>query len=95
MTDALVWTKDSRSIGYMENIGDEGVYMPVIFFNFKVISYISGPGTDFRGYELKILTTDGPEFIVPVEVCKCHIVPSFISRASQIFYVISFEQKFE
>ena len=31
-------------------------------------SYISGPGTSYRGYEIKIMTTDGPSWIVPVEV---------------------------
>ena len=69
MADVFVWNKDPRSIGFIEfSNNDEETYLPVIHFNFEVISYISGPGTSYRGYELKILTTDGPAFTVSVEV---------------------------
>ena len=47
---------------------EEEEYFPVIMFNFRVTAYISGPGTIWSGYELKIKTTDGPEFTVKIEV---------------------------
>ena len=60
----LDWKQDPRSIGFTE--GEE--YFPVIMFNFKVLSYISGPNTKWSGYEVEILTTDGPVFRVIIEV---------------------------
>ena len=39
-------------------------------FNFHVTAYISGPGTQWSGYEVHIKTTDGPEFMVAVEVAS-------------------------
>ena len=68
MTGFLVYDKDPCSIGFIEEKDGDDVYYPVILFNFKVISYISGPGTSYRGYEIKINTTDGPSWIVPIEV---------------------------
>ena len=64
MGEELIWKHDSRSIGIMED--DE--YFPVIMFNFRVNAYISGPGTNWSGYEVQIMTTDGPVFNVIIEV---------------------------
>lgn len=64
MGEELNWKMDPRSIGIMED--DE--YLPIIMFNFRVTAYISGPGTQWSGYEVNIKTTDGPEFMVAVEV---------------------------
>ena len=60
----LVWNHDPRSIGYI----DSNEYYPVIMFGFRVVSYISGPGTKWSGYEVEISTTDGPVFCVIIEV---------------------------
>ena len=62
--EELTWIADRRSIGIYQN----ETYVPVMLFNFRVLSYISGPGTSWRGYEIKILTMDGPDFIVTIEV---------------------------
>ena len=64
MGEELVWKHDPRSIGIM----DEEEYFPVIMFGFRVTAYISGPGTSWSGYEVKIQTTDGPSFTVTIEV---------------------------
>jgi hypothetical protein len=64
MGEELIWKEDARSIGIME----EEEYLPVIMFNFRVTAYISGPGTQWSGYEVHIKTTDGPEFMVAIEV---------------------------
>jgi hypothetical protein len=69
MGEQLIWKHDSRSIGIMED--DE--YLPVIMFGFRVIAYISGPGTMWSGYEIHIKTTDGPEFTVAIEVVNVFI----------------------
>ena len=66
MGEELIWKHDQRSIGIMED--DE--YFPVIMFNFRVVAYISGPGTKWSGYEVKIMTTNGPVFTVTVEVSR-------------------------
>ena len=73
----MIWKHDPRSIGIMED--DE--YFPVIMFNFRVNAYISGPGTNWSGYEVQIMTTDGPVFNVIIEVSHAVILNIFI-----IFY---------
>ena len=64
MGEELIWKEDPRSIG----IKEEEEYLSVIMFNFRVTAYISGPGTQWSGYEVHIKTTDGPEFMVALEV---------------------------
>ena len=63
MTEELTWKVDDRTIGFFK---DE-TYVPVISFNFRVTSYISGPGTLWRGYGVKILTLEGDNFYVNIE----------------------------
>ena len=54
MVEELIWKHDPRSIGIME----DDQYYPVIMIGFRVTAYISGPGTNWSGYEVKIQNTD-------------------------------------
>ena len=65
MKQELCWTEDERSIGILEE-DEEGntKYSPVILYNIKVIGNINDQHNPYRGWEIRIKTTDGNEFDV-------------------------------
>ena len=61
----ITWDADDRYIAFYDQDGQIKI---LCNFNFRVLSFISGPGTKWTGYEILIKTMDGMDFNVKMEV---------------------------